>query len=204
LAISSKLIALDADGVLLDYHAGYRAAWGRAFGTAPDVADAEAYWPQDRFGVPRLDKDGRDSLRAEMDEPFWSSLPPILGALEACQRLTEAGFELICVSAVKDKYRDARARNLTEIGFPLSDVIAAPSKGTNDQSPKAAALEALGPVAFVDDYAPYLRGVGEHIHKALLLREPNGSPNVGENLKLAHSTHADLAAFTIWWLDKHA
>jgi hypothetical protein len=29
------LIALDADGVLLDFHLGYADAWRRAFGEAP-------------------------------------------------------------------------------------------------------------------------------------------------------------------------
>jgi len=200
----SRLIALDADGVLLNYHSGYQTAWERAFGTLPEIADANAYWPQARFGVPQLDKEGRDRLRAEMGTHFWASLPPLEGALEACRKLSDAGYDLICVSAVKDQYRDARAENLADIGFPLSDVIAAPSKGTHGHSPKAAALEALKPIAFVDDYAPYLRGVDPQIHKALILREPNGSPNTGTALELSDSTHRDLADFANWWLRETA
>jgi hypothetical protein len=34
----------------------------------------------------------------------------------------------------------------------------------------------------------------------LVLRAPNGSPNVGDELKLARSLHQDLADFTDHWL----
>ena len=200
---TNKLIALDADGVLVNYHAGYRLAWERAFGELPEIADPQAYSAIDRFNLPRLGPDRRADLRAAMDESFWSTLPPIDGALEACMALDAAGFELVCVSAVKDQYRDARAQNLADIGFPLSDVYAAPKKGTDTRSPKAAALEALKPIAFVDDYAPYLRGVSSDIHKALVLREPNGSPNTGDVLKLADSTHKNLLAFSKDYLAVH-
>jgi hypothetical protein len=38
------------------------------------------------------------------------------------------------------------------------------------------------------------------VHTALVLRAPNGSPNVGDELKLARSVHQDLADFTDHWL----
>jgi hypothetical protein len=53
-----------------------------------------------------------------------------------------------------------------------------------------------------DDFLSYLRGIPGNIHAALILREPNGSPNVGANLPWAHSRHADLADFTLWWLNR--
>ena len=69
-------------------------------------------------------------------------------------------------------------------------------------SSKAAALCELQPVAFVDDFVPYLRGIPDDIHAALVLREPNGSLNTGDDLAWAHSRHADLASFTTWWLSR--
>jgi len=33
-----------------------------------------------------------------------------------------------------------------------------------------------------------------------VLRAPNGSPNVGEDMRLARSVHLDLAAFADHWL----
>ena len=37
--MSRPLLALDADGVLLDFHRGYASAWERAFGSAPRERD---------------------------------------------------------------------------------------------------------------------------------------------------------------------
>ena len=65
--------------------------------------------------------------------------------------------------------------------------------------PEGAGAEALGPVAFVDDYLPYLVGVDPAIHSALIMRGPNGTPNGGEHLRLAASRHGSLLAFARWW-----
>src|SRR5450631_1049889 len=66
------LIALDADGVLLDFHLGYASAWQRAFGRAPVERDPLAYWPMDRWHVERLDAKRRDLFRAAFDAHFWA------------------------------------------------------------------------------------------------------------------------------------
>ncbi|OYU45117.1 MAG: phosphate acetyltransferase, partial [Burkholderiales bacterium PBB4] len=70
------------------------------------------------------------------------------------------------------------------------------------KSPKAQALEALKPLAFVDDYLPYLLGIEADMHLALILRDENGSPNVGEALRNVDSTHGSLLEFSRWWLVK--
>ena len=194
-----RLIALDADGVLLDFHAGYAGAWQRAFGKRPPERDPHAYWPMDRWEVERLDETGRAHFRSHFDQTFWTSVPPIEGAIEACHRLHDAGFELVCVSALELEYEAARLRNLRDLGFPIERVVAT-GNASGDRSPKADAIEALGPEAFVDDYLPYLRGIPAHVHTALVLRAPNGSPNYGPEMALARSVHDDLAAFAAHWL----
>lgn len=193
------VIALDGDGVLVDYHHAYRAAWADAFGSLPAVLDPNAYWALDRFDVRRLAGEELEKFRQAFDYDRWTSIPPLPGALEACHALVDAGYDLICVSAIKSHLQPARLKNLRECGFPIERVIATPHQA-GPNSPKAAALEELKPVAFVDDYLPYLNGIPADIHAALILREPNGSPNVGEDLRLAHSQHANLAAFANWWL----
>ncbi len=201
--MSKPLIALDADGVLLDYHTAYADAWARAFGERPRERDPQAYWPMDRWDVVRLDEAGRARMRACLDEHFWSTMPALPGAVEACHRLHAAGFRLVCVSALEAEFEDARLRNLRALGLPIERVIATGNAG-EDRSPKASALDALQPAAFVDDYLPYLRGVSPTVHTALVLRAPNGSPNHGRELSLARSVHQDLAAFTDHWLDGSA
>ena len=195
------LIALDADGVLLDFHLGYAGAWQRAFGAAPAERDPLAYWPIDRWLVERLDEDRRAHFRSHFDAELWSSVPAIEGALDACHRLHDAGFDLVCVSALDAEHETARLRNLRDHGFPIERVFAT-GNAAGERSPKADAIAALAPDAFVDDYLPYFRGVPDVVHTALILRAPNGSPNSGPELALACSIHQDLPGFADYWLSR--
>lgn len=70
------IIALDADGVLLDYGLAYASVWERAFGQRPVERDKDAYFPFNRWAVEFLDGDRLAALRARMDEQFWSCVPP--------------------------------------------------------------------------------------------------------------------------------
>ncbi len=194
-------IALDGDGVLLDYSTAYAGAWQRAFGVLPVLQDAQAYWPMDRWGIPRLTGAALERLRSVFDEEFWSSIPAVHGAVEACHILESHGHQLVCVTALSERFAAARAKNLTDLGFPIAQVITT-GNDASVRSPKAAALAALKPVAFVDDYAPYLAGVTDNIHKALIVRDPVGSPNTGAALEHSHSQHADLLGFARWWTER--
>jgi|SRR6185369_11290624 phosphoglycolate phosphatase-like HAD superfamily hydrolase len=195
------LIALDADGVLLDFHLGYAGAWARAFGSAPAERDPLAYWPIDRWQVERLDEERRAHFRRHFDEQFWSSVPAIEGAVEACHRLHDAGFDLVCVSALEAAHEAARLRNLRDHGFPIERVIAT-GNAAGERSPKADAIAAIQPLAFVDDYLPYFRGVPDSVHRALIMRGSSGTPNTGAELSLADSLHDDLLAFAADWLKR--
>ncbi|MEH0166699.1 HAD family hydrolase [Roseateles microcysteis] len=197
------MIALDADGVLLDYSAAYAGTWARAFGVSPVVCNPDAYWPMDRWGVARLEGPALERFRASFDEEFWSTVPPIEGALEACSELVGQGFELVCVTALASRFRQARIANLRTLGFPLSDVLVVEDQGLH-QSPKADVIKALNPLAFVDDYLPYFRGMPGHVHKALIVREPDGSPNAGPELSIVDSQHKDLRAFSNAWATRRA
>ena len=197
--MTRPLIALDADGVLLDFHLGYADAWRRAFGAAPAERDPQAYWPNHRWQVDKLDESRMAHFLAHFDEHFWSGMPAIPGALQACERLVAAGYDLICVSALEKAYERARLDNLRALGFPIGQVMAT-GNAAGDRSPKAGAIAGLAPVAFVDDYLPYLRGMPDTVHTALVTRAPNGSPNKGPDLALARSVHPDLEAFVDDWL----
>mgnify|MGYP003384730147 CR=1 FL=1 len=193
------IIALDADGVLLDYHASYAMAWQKAFGVLPTIKDPLAYWPIDRWNVHRVSGNELERFRLFFEEEFWSSIPALPGALEACILLKEAGYDLVCVSALKETYRLSRLKNIRDHGFPIDDVIATEHSDASI-SPKAKALSDLKPVAFVDDYLPYFRGVPTSIHMALITREPNGTPNIGDELDNVSSSHSNLLEFAKWWI----
>jgi len=148
-------MALDGDGVLLDYNLAYARAWARAFGVFPRERDPQAYWSMDRWEVERLDGDRLHQLRAAFDDHFRATIPAIEGAVEACHILKEQGYRLVRVTALSARFAAARYSNLLNLGFPIDTVIATDNVG-KEQSPKANALHALRPVSFVDDYLPYM------------------------------------------------
>lgn len=196
-----KTIALDCDGVLLDYNTAYGQAWFTAFGERLVLNNPRSYWPMERWNARRLVSDELEQFRSAFDLEFWTTIPAISGALEACERLVAHGYSLVCVTALPEKFADARAQNLRDLGFPITRVITTGSEVIGG-GPKAQAIADLGPVAFVDDYAPYLVGVDPAVHLALILRDPVGSPNVGELLDIPDSRHADLLGFADWWLSR--
>jgi len=201
--ITRGIVALDADGVLLDFSLAYARVWERAFGRYPAERDPHAYWPTDRWDVEHLEGPRLYRLRQCFDDEFWTSIPAIPGALAACHQLAEAGYELVCVTALPDRYAKARRDNLLSLSFPI-EVVHTAERSEGDSSPKAQILQTLQPLAFVDDYLPYFVGVQEPIHRALILRGKTGSPNVGDYLRFVDSQHADLGAFAAWWVARFA
>jgi phosphoglycolate phosphatase-like HAD superfamily hydrolase len=197
--MAKQVIALDADGVLLDYNLAYASAWQRAFGKYPAEKDASAYWALDRWDVARLQEDALNQLRSAFDTSFWSSLPALPGAIEACNYLVAAGYALVCVTALSHKHGAARQSNLKALGFPIEQVYTA-DEGFAQGNPKAELINALKPVAFADDYLPFLAGIDSPIHSALIHRRATKTPNVGESLEAVASQHADLLEFAHWWV----
>jgi phosphoglycolate phosphatase-like HAD superfamily hydrolase len=196
--VARQKIALDADGVLLDYNSAYARAWQRAFGAFPKEIDAKAYWPMGRWEVERLSGARLEHLRKQFDQEFWSTIPAIDGAVEATHALHDAGYELVCVTALEPAFESARLRNLRKLGYPIERVIAT-SRSADSSNPKVAALAELQPVAFVDDFLPFLMALPDTVHTALLRGHATGSPNQGPGVELVRSHHRDLAEFAAWW-----
>jgi len=107
------------------------------------------------------------------------------------------------VTAVAQKFLKAREQNLRTLGFPLTAVYATEHR-EGERSPKADVLQELRPAAFVDDYLPYLAGVHQDIHAALIVRGRNGAPNADNPVRSPDSRHSNLTAFSHWWLERHA
>lgn len=122
--MKNRIIAVDADGVLLDYSTTYAKAWERAFGWHPTERDPTAYWPMERWGVDRLTVHELERFRACFDTRFWSTIPAMDGAIAACNELHDAGITLVCVSALERHHEAAHLGNLRALGFPIERVIA--------------------------------------------------------------------------------
>ena len=193
------LIALDCDGVLLDFNLAYAKVWERFTGIYPTQLDPMAYWHIDRWSVRKLSGEHLAHFQVFFDSDFWSTIPPVPGAVQACNCFHQQGYELVCVTALNESLAGARLKNLQDHGFPIEKVYAT-GNSAGQHSPKKEIVHALSPVAFVDDYLPYFNGIDSSIHTALILREPNGSPNTGSGLEAISSVHLNLVAFTEWWL----
>lgn len=71
-----------------------------------------------------------------VDEDFWSTIPAIPGALEACELLTGLGYELVCITGLDERFSRARAQNLQSLGFPIARVVTTDNIAAT-RSPKA-------------------------------------------------------------------
>jgi phosphoglycolate phosphatase-like HAD superfamily hydrolase len=196
-----SIIAIDCYGVLLDYHEAYCRAWEKAFGVLPELKDPQAYWAIDRWAVYHLPQKELEHFHNQFDYEFWTTLKPIEGSVEACQKFSCAGYDLVCVTGLNMEHVSARLENLQKCDFPITRVVAT-GKSFANGNPKAATLASLNPEAYVDDYLPYLLDLPDTIHTAIVLRESNGSPNVGKNMNLVNSQHINFAAFAEWWLNR--
>lgn len=188
----TQCIALDCDGVLLDYASACGLAWERAFGETPTLVRPHAYWPMDRCGVPRLSGDALARFREVIGDMFWENIPAIEGAVQACEQLVRSGYELMCVTSWGPRHLAVRMRNLQALGLPLSQVFANASHSPSGISPKVDVLDRPRPAGFVDDCAPWLVGVDAEIHKVLITRDSDGSPNPGPMSGLAVACFGDL------------
>lgn len=188
----------------IHYNHAYALAWERAFGTLPRLKNNNAYWPADRWDIHHLREERLHVFRKQFDHHFWSSMPALDGAVEACNLLVSRGFRLICVTAMEPEFEAHRLSNLKNLGFPIEQVIATGDSSGEKRlkSPKADILNELKPVAFVDDFAHYFVGVDSSIHRALVMREPDGSPNFGEVMQHSDTTHSNLLDFAKWWVGK--
>ncbi|WP_119154263.1 HAD family hydrolase [Caldimonas tepidiphila] len=199
-APGSRLVALDADGVLIDYHEGYAQAWERAFGVRPSIKDPLAYHPADFWDVPRLEGARlRQLVERGFTEETWRSMPALPGAAEACRLLRAAGYSLVCVTALRPQLAKARAENLQALGIPVDEVIATGTDGAPG-NPKAAALRKLQPCLFVDDCLPFMQGLPQGIWRALVDVRPNRSPNRDPALEPPHSRHISVLDAARCWL----
>ena len=195
---SRRLLALDCDGVLLDYNAAFPGVWRAAFGTELKLAVPASYHASAAYGIEFRDDAHRVAFFAAFGEEAWSKMPALPGALEACMRLSKAGYELVCVTSMPVAFQAARVRNLLELGFPIETVFAVGRPGTDN--PKREVLNRLMPLAFVDDLAHNFRQVDPAVHKALVHGGEHDNPNSDEHRVMADSVHADLAGFAHVWL----
>lgn len=204
--MKNKLIALDADGVMLDFDAAYVNLWEKVFGYRPKEINPDAYWAFDRYDVPYLSGDELVEFKKHFNDEFWLKIPAIPGAAEAVNRLYNAGYDVCCVSALPKDYAVARQLGLYRQGFPIMSVYAvgAPVNAVQfHANNKVTVLNSLKPICFVDDYLPYHEGVSAATIKVLIdrnpIKSPNRDPELQKRIKVDHKVK-NLVEFVDWFL----
>lgn len=193
------VIALDADGVLLNYNQAFGALWSAHFGGDPlTVQDQTAYHATRYWGVEAPERG--DVFWDYFDKNGWRTMPAMEGAIEACKALVAAGHTLVCVSSMPEHRADDRLHNLQTLGFPIERMIATGSRFGSTANPKKEAIEALKPDWFVDDE---LRKLKDLDGVKLVLIDPGHSdcPNRGQSRDFVHMVVPTLADFAKNLLD---
>lgn len=195
-----RIIALDADGVLLDYNKAAANAWHAAFGVFPSVLDAKAYHFRNVYAMDLTDESVKAQYKAEFSKKAWRTMPALPGAIEGCQMLHEMGYELHVVSAMPEDYAQARRDNLRDLGMPIASVTATGAR-EDASNPKLQTLLRLQPIAFVDDLLLNFEGVHHAMHCALLHWDSVDNPNESHHHALKASSHASMVEFAQYWAE---
>jgi phosphoglycolate phosphatase-like HAD superfamily hydrolase len=193
-----RVIAIDADGVLVNYNASYPPVWQRAFGQILTL-QRKAYHAANAYGV-QLVKGTPEYERflATFGDEDWRAMPALDGVWEACHLLHDAGYSLVCVTSIPSRFTGPREDNLRRLDLPFDRVIAVGHSDTHN--PKLSVIQELQPEAFVDDLASNFYGVGPDVHKSLIDYGHFDSPNLELDLGAVDSQHGSLREFTDWWL----
>ena len=193
-----RIIALDADGVLLDYNKAAARTWEIAFGHAPVVKDPGAYHFRNVYDMDLSDDKKYSTFYGIFEKTAWSSMPAMPQAVEGCQMLHDMGYDLHVVSSMPVAFADYRVENFRALGMPIASVTAT-GRIEGGGNPKRAKLLALQPVAFVDDLLSNFDGVHQEMHCALLHWDSMDNPNQIHEHEMKASSHSDMMNFAEYW-----
>lgn len=200
--LNPDLIALDGDGVLLNYNPVVGPIWHRHFGEVITPKDTRAFWTSNYWGVEEPPRG--HPFWDTFNQHGWQLMAPLPGAVDACHRLVAAGYELVCVTSIPDHRAPVRLANLRSHGFPIDRVVGAGAIPHHLPAPKKAAIEALGPAWFVDDEVRKLSGFEHRLGLALVDSGAPDSPNRNVPVDHLDVVVPSLAAFADWLLSRDA
>lgn len=192
---NSNLLALDSDSVMTDYNAVFPEVWEKAFGVRPKLVNEGCYHANRAYGMDLNDPEVKAKFYSVFDEHFWSSMPAMPGAQEACRILVEKGYRLECVTSMPQRFQQARVRNLKDLALPIDKVYACERQG-DEANPKLETLLKLKPRAFVDDLLANFQGLPESIHAAWVDGRYVDDPNADlRGAGLHHGHYSSLLDF---------
>lgn len=206
----SKIIALDCDGVLLDYIETYQKLYEEMFNVKITPANPRSFNVDKNLGI---DWSGREDKQAEFYELFaekgWKMMNPLPGAIDATKHMVDMGYEIIVVTSMPEEKALDRAMNLRNVGIPFKDVVACGSHSLakDGVNLKEKHLKKIKPEYFADDLLSNFHNVS-HMTKCVFIDwscENNDAWNTDKEDKkvTVFDTHDSLFDFTKTHLNAH-
>ena len=167
----SKVIALDCDGVLLNYIDTYKRIYEEMFDTKLSVVNPRSYLADTHLGIDWTDKEQEQREFYDLfGQKGWQSMIALPGAVEATKHMKELGYSIVVVTSMPENKALDRAQNLKNVGMTFDDVIACGSHstaqiGVNLKEPH---LKKLKPEYFADDLLSNFHNVSD-ITKCILI-----------------------------------
>jgi phosphoglycolate phosphatase-like HAD superfamily hydrolase len=190
--VKNTLVALDGDGVLLDYRRAFPGVWKAAFGSEIQMIQPNAYHAHTAHGIQWESAEQEQHFLSHFGEEAWSTMPLLEGVAEGCQLMVDAGFELVCVTSMNAKFGAARKRNFELHNLPISEVY--PVKRVGSENPKLEVLHRLMPIALADDLMDNFDGLSPDIHSAFIDYRRFDSPSLVSRI-VPDSTPGSLLEF---------
>lgn len=145
-----KDIALDVDGVLLDCDGGFSTVGTHLLGR-PVQKVCKSYNMKDRYGL-SAEETASIWKAMEQHEAGWGGFNVLPGARNAFFRLKAMGCRLHLVTAIDENIRHLREACMAMHGMVPDSIHCAGDMHAS----KTAILQAINPIAFVDDRLSHL------------------------------------------------
>ena len=165
-----KTIALDVDGVLLDFTKASDDYMKKHFGKEPiiliDDFNLSITSMQKRYGL-NSDKDVLLLLDEMVANGFYKNIPAFKGVKEAVEKIKEKNFKIVIITAIHDGAKEDRLVNLLNEVNLIPDEIFCVGMGKS----KSQIIADLKPDIFVDDRMKYLKGGDKVFHSVWVDQE---------------------------------
>lgn len=189
-----KKIALDCDGVILDYNY----TWGKILSTFLNkeiLPKKVAYFAYNVFDYHLSDKETKN-FYALFHEHGWNQMQALKGALEAIQILQKKNFDIHIVTSIPQEAHLYRKNNLKSLGIDFSSLHTVGFQ--HNTNLKKDIINEMKPIYFVDDLLQNFEGVTQSTNCVLIDIPGEDNPNHfyphKHNITL-HSTHNSLLEF---------
>lgn len=163
----TPVIALDVDGVLLDYLGGFL-PWLKDLGYLVECSPEEVPAPDLSDVIGTTNDEIIKLITNFSTTESFSNLRPYPGAIETLSALKRdySGIRIVAITSAGSSEQTARLRRKNLASFPLDDVTVLPLR-----SSKASHLSALpSPTLYIDDLPKHVMEANDCGHYGVLFR----------------------------------